>query len=102
MIPNLLSLITPLSLPSHSFFTSLSLPSHFPLTSLSLPSSFPNLPLDCCCNASKRHNLNNPTLSRRRSVGIRIWYIISVSKTRYHKSICEVACLRHAFTRGDS
>ncbi|MBQ3949894.1 MAG: hypothetical protein II661_05410 [Bacteroidales bacterium] len=27
--------------------------------------------LDCRRNASKRHHLNNPTLSRRRSVGIR-------------------------------
>ena len=40
--------------------------------------------LDCCRNASKRHYLNNPTLSRRRSVGI---------------SCRSSACRRHATTR---
>ena len=61
--------------------------------------------LEGCFTTSKRLNLNNPTLSRRdasegsgrrRSVGVGMQCVISVSETRNQKTISLVASLRDA------
>ena len=61
--------------------------------------------LEGCFTTSERLNLNNPTLSRRdasggsgrrRSVGVGMQCVISVSETRNHKTASKVASLRDA------